>query len=141
MRTPILALAALMAATPAPAQQRGPMQPLPDHWLTWDSVTSGLALTDAQLVDVGTHYEALNAVMKTAAEQRSKMRGTMRGMRDSGPPPDAMRERMQAMRAKMDSLQTEVDGHYQAIRNALTEEQQTKFDSLPRPMVAMLRRR
>lgn len=140
MRIPIIGAALLMFTLPAAAQQRGQVQPLPDHWLTWDSVVTALALTDAQLLDVAAHYEALNAVMKRAAQERARMRQQMSGMMGGGgPPADGMRQQMQAMRATMDSLQAAADEHHQAIRALLVAEQQVKFDALPKPMVMMRR--
>jgi len=43
------------------------------------------------------------------------------------------------MRTEMEGLQHQADEHYAAIRAVLTADQQTKFDALPKPQVAMRR--
>lgn len=140
MRRTLLTLAAAaVAAAPALAQERMGGMALPDHWLTWDSVTAGLALTDDQLVPFGSHYEQLNTVMKAAAAERAKLRDRMQGSMGGGPPSEEMRTQMAAMRATMDSLQADVDTHHKAIRNILTAAQQATFDQLPKPVVMMQR--
>lgn len=133
---PTIALALGLTASALQAQDRpqGQRQAPPDHWLTIDSIAAAVSLTDAQRPDFVKHYEALNAVMKKSADERQKMRTEMGG---GQPTP----EQMQAMRAKFDSLQTETDTHYNELRKLLTEEQQAKFDSLPKPRVAMGARR
>lgn len=133
MRTTLLAVL-LSAAVSTAANAQGPTgrRAPPDHWMTMDSLVAAVGVTDAQKADVTKHYEALNAVMKQAAGERSKMFGQMGGERPSP-------EQMQAFRTKMESMQTDLDKEYKAIRGLLTPEQQTKFDSLPAPRVAMQR--
>jgi hypothetical protein len=130
-----LAVALGLAAGVAQAQDRpqGPRQPPPDHWLTIDSIAAAVVLTDAQRPDFVKHYDALNAIMKNAADERTKMRQEMGGGRPSP-------EQAQAMRSKFDFMQTDLDGHYKELRKLLTEDQQARFDSLPKPRVAFGRR-
>ncbi len=52
---------------------------------------------------------------------------------------EAMRPKMDSMRTEMEGLQHVADEHYAAIRALLTADQQTKFDALPKPQVAMRR--
>ena len=52
---------------------------------------------------------------------------------------EAMRPKMDSMRTEMDGLQAQADMHYGAIRALLTADQQAKFDALPKPRVAMRR--
>lgn len=118
------------AQGPAQGQRRGP----PDHWLTIDSIAGAVALTDAQRPEFVKHYDALNAVMKNAAEERRKMVEEMGGARPSP-------EQMQAMRAKFEFMQTDVDKHYKELRKLLSAEQHGQFDSLPKPQVTMQRQR
>ena len=133
MRSSLFGSALLAFAMPALAQQPGPMmQPPPDHWTTFDSLTQAVSITDAQKPDVQKHYDALNAVMKKAADERRAMREQMMG---GGGPPSP--EQMQARREKMQAMQAELDGHYTAIRDVLTPEQQAKFDASPKPRVGM----
>jgi Spy/CpxP family protein refolding chaperone len=47
----------------------------------------------------------------------------------------AMRARMDSLRADLQPLQDEADQYYQAIRAALTPEQYAKFDALSKPQV------
>jgi hypothetical protein len=136
MRTTFLAV--LMSATlsmtayaqgPGAGGRRAPA----DHWMTIDSLVAAVSVTDAQKADVTKHYDELNAVMKKAADERSKMFQSMGGERPS-------QEQMQEFRTKLEAMQTELDGHYKAIRALLNADQQAKFDALPAPRVAMQRR-
>lgn len=122
-----LGLAAAAAGAQEPAQRRGPP---PDHWMTMDSLAAAVSLSDAQRPEFVAHYDALNAVMKQAADERRKM---MEQAGDARP----TRDQMQAMRTKLQGLQTEVDAHYQELRKLLSAEQQASFDSLPKPRVIM----
>jgi Spy/CpxP family protein refolding chaperone len=144
-------LALLAASLAAPAAAQGPggpggPAPLPDHWLTIDSLTQILGLSAEQRTKVSEPYNALNGVLKQAADKRAAMRGTMRrrGADEMTPAErEAMRARMDSVRAEFAPLQAEVDEWHAAIRNALTPEQQAKFDALPKPRVLpeMMRRR
>ena len=149
MRRLTFALFTVVLAGPAVGQgMQGPggRAPLPDHWLTIDSLTQILGLSAEQRTKVSGPYTALNGVLKQAADQRAAMRGTMR-RRDAGEMTpaerEAMRARMDSVRAELAPLQAEVDEWHAAIRGALTPEQQTKFDALPKPRVVpeMMRRR
>jgi LTXXQ motif family protein len=133
---PILVMALGLTAGAAQAQDTSPRRPAapPDHWLTIDSISQAVGLTEAQRPDFVKHYDALNAVMKKAADERVKMREAMGGER---PTP----EQMQEMRTKFGAMQTELDAHYDELRKLLTEEQQPKFDALEKPRVAMGARR
>lgn len=140
----------LMICLAAPAQAQGPGGPgqrpqLPDHWLTIDSLAQAVTLTAAQREKVTGPYTALNAVLKQGATKRAQMRermgmggggaggGGFREMTDEQR--QAMRARLDSMRAELQPLQDEADQYYQAIRGALTPEQQPKFDALPKPLV------
>ena len=130
------AIAGLMLlAGPALAQGGGrQFTPPPDHWMTFDSLVAAVGVTDAQKANVQHHYDALNGVMKQAAEKRRTMREAMMG---GGGPPSA--EQRESMRTEMDKLQKDADTHYDELRALLTPDQQTKFDALPKPQVAMRR--
>jgi hypothetical protein len=102
--------------------------------MTFDSLVQAVGIADAQRPDVQKHYDALNAVMKKAADERRAMRERM--VSGGGGPPS--QEQRQAMRDKLSGMQAELDGHYAAIRDLLTPEQQTRFDALARPRVMMM---
>ncbi len=135
MRTTFLAVL-LSAAVSTSVYAQGPAQGRrapADHWMTIDSLVAAVGVTDAQKADVTKHYDELNAVMKKAAAERQKVMGGM----GAGERPS--QEQMQAFRTTLESLQTELDGHYKAIRGLLNADQQAKFDALPAPRVAMRR--
>ena len=133
---PTIVLALGLAAGAAQAQDRpqGHRPPPPDHWLTIDSIAAAVGLTDAQRPDFVTHYDALNAVMKKAVDERRKMREEMAGAQPTA-------NQLQTMRTKFEFMQTDLDKHYKELRKLLSEDQQAKFDSLPKPRVAFGGRR
>jgi ABC-type transporter Mla subunit MlaD len=128
---PAVVLALGLAAGAAHGQDRpqGPRQPPPDHWLTIDSLAAAVGLTDAQRPDFVKHYDALNAVMKKAADERRKIREEMGGAQPTA-------EQLQTMRAKFEFMQTDLDNHHKELRKLLAADQQAKFDSLPKPRAA-----
>jgi len=136
-----LAVALVVAATPALAQEPQRPPPLPDHWLTLDSLTQLVGLTADQRTKVAQPYTALNAVVKQAADKRAALRGQFRRPPD-GSAPEPTPEQRQAMRARMDSVRAEFEGLQEeanmwhgTIRNLLTAAQQAQFDALPPPRV------
>lgn len=140
---------AVMAALATSALAQGPGGPgsmgqraqLPDHWLTLDSLGAAVGLTAEQKTKVTGAYNALNGVLKQGADKRAGMRQRMGGtgavsMQDmTDEQRQAMRARMDSLRAELQPLQDEAEQYYQAIRAALTAEQQPKFDALPKPQV------
>lgn len=124
----------LLLAAPAVAQGGRQMQPPPDHWMTFDSLVAAVGITDAQKPDAQKHYDAVNAVVKQAAEKRRALMSTMMG---GGPPSPEQRD---AMRAEFDKFQADVDAHYGELRKLLNAEQQATFEALPKPTVRMMRR-
>lgn len=133
---------AVMAALATSAKAQGPQRAqLPDHWLTLDSLATAVGLSAEQKTKVTGPYNALNAVLKQGAEKRAAMRQRMMagGMPNMQEATDeqrqAMRARMDTLRAELQPLQDEADQYYQAVRAALTVEQHPKFDSLPKPQV------
>jgi len=141
---------AVMAALATNARAQGPGGPggmgqrtqLPDHWMTLDSLSAAVGLTAEQQAAVTGPYNALNSVLKQGAAKRAGMRQGMGGGPAMGGMQEMTDEQRQAMRARMDSLraelqplQDEAEQYYQAIGAALTAEQQPKFDALPRPRV------
>lgn len=140
---------AVMAALATSARAQGPGGPagtgqraqLPDHWLTLDSLSGVVGLTAEQKAKVTGPYTALNAVLKQGADKRASMRQRLGGtgmvsMQDmTDEQRQAMRARMDSLRAELQPLQDESEQYYQAIRAVLTPEQQPKFDALPKPQV------
>jgi Spy/CpxP family protein refolding chaperone len=142
--TAVAALSLLLAVptfgqsptAPAPDGMRR-FQPPPDHWMTIDSLSQALNLTAAQRTKVSQVYDSLNAVMKAAAVRRQAFRQEMQGAFQPGQEPSPeMRARMDSARTQMQQFQTEADKWIASIRANLTADQQTKFDSLPKPQVA-----
>lgn len=131
----LLTATALMAG-PALAQ-RGPGEPPPDHWLTVDSLLEIVQITAEQRDTITQHYELLNEVVKEAAEQRQALRAEMGG----GRPGPGARERFMEFRQKLQVMQQQIDEHYAAIQNLLTDQQRERFDALPKPRVMFQRRR
>jgi len=133
------ALLLAVVASPVLAQEPGAgaqrrFGPPPDHWMTLDSLAQAVGLTAEQKPKVAQPYTALNAVVKDVAARRQALRQQMQGSFVPGQEPTP------EMRAKMDSVRTEMEGYQQeadqwlaAIRNILTPAQQTKFDALPKP--------
>jgi len=146
MRRTLAAITLLVVATAVPGRAQDPgarrFAPPPDHWMTLDSLAQAVGLTADQKTKVTQPYNALNGVMKDAAARRAALRQQMpQGSFQPGSAPSPeMRARMDSVRAEMQGFQAEADQWYTAIRNQLTPEQQTKFDALPKPAVAMRRR-
>jgi len=127
----------VLAQTPAgePAQRR--FQPPPDHWMTIDSLSQALGLSAAERTKITPAYTALNGVMKDAAARRRAIRERMQasGFTPGQEPTPEMRARMDSVRTEMEGFQAEADQWYAAIRNNLTPVQQGKLDAMPKPMV------
>ena len=131
-------VAAQTPQTPtAPDSARRRFQPLPDHWMTIDSLSQALGLSAAQRTKITPAYTALNGVMKDAAARRQAIRQQMQtsGFTPGQEPTSEQRARFDSVRAEMEGFQTEADQWHGAIRNNLTSAQQVKFDSLPKPQV------
>ena len=138
-------IAAPAAAQTPPGREAGPRErrfaPPPDHWMTIDSLSQALNLTAAQRTKITPSYTALNAVMKDAAARRQAIRQQMQGSFVPGQEPTPeQRARMDSVRVEMEGFQAEADQWIAAIRNALTPDQLTKFDALPKPQLAFRRR-
>ena len=134
--TLMLIAAAASAQTPEPSSPRR-FTPLPDHWMTIDSLSQALSLSAAERTKITPAYTALNGVMKDAAARRQAIRQRMQssGFTPGQEPTPEMRARMDSVRTEMEGFQAEADQWYAAIRNNLTAAQQTKFDALAKPMV------
>ena len=147
LATLALILAAPVAAQNPPPGPGGPGRgtPPPDHWMTIDSLSQTLGLSADQKTKIAQPYTALNGVMKQAADRRAELMkqfqaGGGGGFTPGQPMDPAMQARRDSLRKEFDGMQEEADQWYQMIRGALTPEQQTKFDALPPPRVAMRRR-
>jgi len=132
--------AAQQPGTPAqPGAQAGQPRfpPPPDHWMTIDSLSQTLGLSAAERTKITPAYTALNGVMKDAATRRQAIRQRMQAssFTPGQEPTPEMRARMDSVRTEMEGFQAEADQWYAAIRNNLTPAQQTKFDALPKPAV------
>ena len=130
-----------LAAQGMPGAQGGP-PPLPDHWLTMDSLVAAVGLTADQKTKVTEPYTALNAVMKEAAAKRQAARQRMMSQASGMDPAtmsDADRAKFRAqadsVRGELQAMQDEADQWHAAIRGLLTAEQQAKFDALGKPVL------
>jgi hypothetical protein len=136
MKTLYAVAGLLLVAAPAMAQGGGMqrMGPPPDHWMTFDSLVAAVGITDAQKADAQQHYDAINTILKQAADRRAQMRGSFR---------DMSQEQRDSLRAEMQKTRSDVETHYNELRGVLTADQQAKFDALPKPpyMGMMMRRR
>jgi hypothetical protein len=147
-RSIAVALCSALFAAPALAQQPGGMggggrfAPPPDHWMTLDSLAQAVGLSADQKTKVAPHYAELNAIMKKAADRRTAFRQSMGGGMGQMTPEqrEAMRPKMDSLRTELDGMQRDADTHYGMIRAALTADQQAKFDALPKPVVSPPRR-
>ena len=123
----------------APDSVRRRFQPPPDHWMTIDSLSQAVGLSAGDRKKITPAYTALNGVMKDAAARRQEIRQRMQASGMQFTPGQEitpeMRARMDSVRTEMEGFQAEADQWYAAIRNNLTPAQQTKFDALPKPMV------
>lgn len=142
-RNALAALLLFLMATPALAQDPGAagpprrFAPPPDHWMTIDSLAQAVGLSADQKTKVTQPYTALNGVMKDAAARRQAVRQQMQGSFVPGQEPSPeMRAKMDSVRTEMEGFQAEADQWLAAIRNLLTPAQQTKFDALPKPQLA-----
>jgi len=135
---------ATQATAQAPDTTRPRFQPPPDHWMTIDSLSQTLGLSAAERTKITPAYTALNGVMKDAAARRQEIRQRMQasGMQftPGQEPTPEMRARMDSVRSEMEGFQAEADQWYAAIRNNLTPAQQAKLDALPKPQLAFRRR-
>src|SRR5437667_104314 len=91
----------------------GQFQPPPDHWLTVDSLAQAVGLTADQRAKVAPHYAELNAVVKQAADRRAAFRASMGASMGQMTPEqrEAMRPKMDSMRTQLDGLQQQADTH------------------------------
>jgi len=135
---------ATQAIAQAPDTTPRRFQPPPDHWMTIDSLSQTLGLSAAERTKITPAYTALNGVMKDAAARRQEIRQRMQasGMQftPGQEPTPEMRARMDSVRSEMEGFQAEADQWYAAIRNNLTPAQQAKLDALPKPQLAFRRR-
>ena len=134
-RLTAIAVVSFALATPALCQERR-FAPPPDHWMTLDSLAQAVDLTAAQQPKVAQPYTALNGVMKDVAARRQALRQQMQGSFVPGQEPTPeMRAKMDSVRTEMEGYQAEADQWLAAIRNLLTPAQQLKFDALPKPQL------
>jgi len=141
MRSPLIVAVFLgCLSVPALAQDPGAtggqrrFQPPADHWMTIDSLVGAVGLTADQKTKIAQPYTALNGVMKDVAARRLALRQQMQGSFIPGQEPTPeMRAKMDSVRTEMEGYQAEADQWLGAIRNLLTPAQQTKFDALPKP--------
>jgi hypothetical protein len=129
-----------MLTVPALAQDPGAggprrFPPPVDHWMTIDSLAEAVGLTADQKTKVAQPYTALNAVMHDVAARRQALRQQMQGSNfiPGQEPNPEMRARMDSVRTEMEGFQAEADQWLAAIRNLLTPAQQIRFDALQKP--------
>ena len=126
----------LMAPAVAVAQTRSP---IPDHWLTLETLTSQLSLSSDQVAAVSEPYAALNTALQQAYNRREELAATYSGTRGIRQMNDAqrqaLRDQLAAITDEYAGRQREVDNLLGSIRAQLTAEQQAQFDGLEKPRV------
>lgn len=142
MRFLTIALLCVVAAPVFAQQPQGEpprrFAPLPDHWMTIDSLGQTLGLSADQRTKITPSYTALNGVLKDAAARRQAIRQQMMaagGFTPGQQPTPEQRAKFDSVRAEMQGFQDEADQYVSAMRASLTPAQQTRFDSLPKPQV------
>jgi hypothetical protein len=134
MRLTTAALALLLVLPGTAVAQTGP-SPIPDHWLTLDSLTELLALTAEQRNRVDQPFAGLNALLQRAVQRREELIVAFRGppvMQMTPEERQALLARLEAVRIEYEGLQREADAWYAAMRASLSASQQARFDALPK---------
>lgn len=128
-------LVALFLVLPGTAAAQARPSPIPDHWLTLDSLSGLLVLTTQQRDQVSEPYAALNAVLQQAVQRRQELIVAFRGPPVIQMTPEqrqVLQDRLEAVRVEYEGRQAELDTRYTALRGLLTMRQQAKFDVLPK---------
>lgn len=133
---PLAAALLLVLPGAAAAQDRSP---IPDHWLTLDSLSGILGLTSEQQAGVSDTYAALNGLLQRAVQRREELRLSFQG----GPRVSQMNEtdrqalldRLATVRVEYEGRQSELDQQISTLRSLLTADQQARFDALTKPRV------
>ena len=114
MKTLYAVAGLLLVAAPAMAQGggMGRMGPPADHWMTFDSLVAAVGITDAQKADAQKHYDAINDILKQAAERRPPKPGP-----DRRPPPPEQRH---LKRSILQQTRTDTETHHNQVRGVLT---------------------
>lgn len=130
-------VAALLLLPAAAAAQD--QSPIPDHWMTLESLSSALALTDAQRAGVSDAYAAVNAALQRANARRDELKAEMKNNRRVALMTESERQalvaRLETVRTEYAGRQAELDQLLGAIRAQLTPDQQVRFDALEKPRV------
>jgi LTXXQ motif family protein len=113
--------------------------PIPDHWLTLESLSSLLSLTDAQRAGMSEPYAAINAALQRANARRDELKAAMSGSRRVSTMSESERQalaaRLESVRTEYAGRQAELDQLLGALRAQLTPDQQARFDALEKPRV------
>jgi uncharacterized protein involved in exopolysaccharide biosynthesis len=132
-----VAVVAMLLVPGAAAAQN--QSPIPDHWLTLESLSSLLALTEAQRASVSEPYAAVNAALQRAnarrEELRTEMQGTGRVSQMNEAERQALQARLETVRTEYAGRQAELNQLLASIRGLLTSDQQAQFDALDKPRV------
>ena len=129
-------LVALLLVLPgiAAAQDKSP---IPDHWLTLDSLAAALGLSDPQGTQVRDTYESVNRVLQDATQRRAEIKASFQGTRPvsqmSEDERKALTGRLDAVRVEYEGRQAELERQLTALRALLSPGAQTLFDALPKP--------
>lgn len=132
-----IAIAILLMLPATAAAQSG--SPIPDHWLTLETLSSQLSLSPEQVTAVSEPYAALNAALQQASNRREELRAAHSGTHGVNQMSDAqrqaLRDELAAVNTEFAGRQSEVDNLLASIRALLTADQQTQFDALQKPRV------
>lgn len=132
MRTSLclLALALLTVPTAAQGPGRGPGQggpPLPEQWVSLDSLAQAIQLTDDQRAAAQPLHQQIDSIVRRGAAVRTEMRQEMQRNPD--------REQAQRYFQRLQTMQQRVDRLLNDLRAGLTEEQKTALNRVRAPMV------
>jgi len=130
---------AVLLMAPAAAVAQTTRSPIPDHWLTLETLTSQLSLSSDQAASLSEPYAALNAALQQAYNRREELAATYSGTRGIRQMNDAqrqaLRDQLTAISNEYAGRQREVDNLLASIRAVLTADQQAQFDGLEKPRV------
>ena len=136
MKRPSTYLVALMLLLPgvAGAQDRSP---IPDHWLTLDSLSAVLGLNDQQKNQVSEAYGSVNRVLQEAAQRRTEIKASFEGTRPvsqmSEDERKALTARLESIRVEYVGRQADLDQRLADVRTLLSSDGKVRFDGLEKP--------
>ena len=126
----VLTIAAL--SFPAAAQGRGARQGqgqnIPQTWVSFDSLSQAIQLTDAQRAAAQTTHGQIDSLVRGGAAVRAEMQQELQRSRD--------RQQAQRFFQRLQTMQERADRLMNDLRGQLTDEQKTALAALRAPLIA-----